>query len=137
MSEMCTMTKVNYGTVFMIFLFLVIFSLFRHKLFTKMENFTNKKIRKNRKNNNKKEEAPEEASEEEKKEINTECPDIGDSIILIVKNVLQGKIFPSKHDTKENLYKKVKVIKQYCRYERVTILSKYYLLVLKDKLSLF
>lgn len=119
MSEMCTMTKINYATIFLIFLFLLAFSLLRHKLFVNMENFKNKR------------------NKHEKKETVEKCPDLFDSISLIIKSVLDGKIFPSKDDTKQKLKKQVKNIKQYCRYERVSILSKYYLLVLKDKLALF
>lgn len=120
MSEMCPITKVNYSVVFVILLFLILFSLLRDKIFKKMENFTTLK------NKNKKEDKKPE-----------KCPTFLQSIILIIKNILYGNIFPSSKDTKEELKKEVDNIKKYCRYERVNILSKYYLLVLKDKLVLF
>ena len=131
MSEMCTVTKVNYGVIFLIFLFLLGFSLIRHKLFTNLESFENKDENKDENKNEKK---------ESKKNTNTKiekCPGFFDSISLIIINGLQGKFFPKKDDTKQKLKRQVKNIKQYCRYERVNILSKYYLLVLKDKLALF
>lgn len=120
MAEMCPITKVNYSVVFFILLFLVVFSLLRDRIFKKMENFTTLK------NKNKKQDKKPE-----------KCPNFLQSIVLIIKNILHGNIFPSTKDTKEELKKEVDNIKKYCRYERVNILSKYYLLVLKDKLVLF
>jgi hypothetical protein len=118
MAEMCTLNKVNYSVVFLILLFVIFFSFVRHKIFSVLETFNDKK-------------------EKTKKNIETSSKDDSNFIVYILRQICSGNIFPTKEDTIEKLKKQKKNIKSYPRKERVNILSKYYILFVKDKLALF
>ena len=119
MTEMCTLNKVNYSVVFLILLFVIFFSFTRHKIFSVLENFSSCKKEKTDKN------------------IVHSSNDESNFFVYVLRQIFSGNIFPNKDDTIEKLNKQKKNMKSYSRKERVNILSKYYILVLKNKLALF
>ena len=119
MSEMCTLNKVNYSVVFLILLFVIFFSFARHKIFSVLETFNYYKNKKTKQN------------------IANTSNDDSNFIVYLLRQIFSGNIFPNNSDSLQKLKTQKKNIKSYSRKERVNILSKYYILVLKNKLSLF